>query len=252
MLQRILLILAVIMISTSAHAGDPDKKFVDYGPASKLITTQVHLMGGGSTVTQNYKSIYPSIQNRNVNMGNSCGVGAKAVFGLRDWLGLGTSLNLMLNHYNIDMAIVGADQSSMSAVFINNHNYTFNIPVFISFRFNVAHSVRWNVDGGFFYSYGFAGRQKQRIFRAEINEVDELVPETQNVTTDYYRSDRTLFNVFNRDDLGLHIATSLDFGPHLTVGVQMQYGFKNSATSNGTDRPSVHNLNMHGVLGYRF
>lgn len=252
MLKRILLITAIIVFTIVDALGQNEKNFIDYGPAPKLVSTEVHLMGGGSTVTQNYKKIYPSIQNQNINMGNSWGIGAKAVFGIRDWLGLGTCFNVMLNHYNIDIAVVGADQSSMSAAFINNHNFTIDIPVYISFRFNVAHSVRWNVDGGVFYSYGFAGKQKQRIYRAEINEVDELVPEIQKVSTDYYKSSRTLFNVFKRGDLGLHIATSLDFGPHLTVGLQFQYGFKNSAGDNGSNHPSVHNLNMHGLLGYRF
>lgn len=75
------------------------------------------------------------------------GLGAKAVFGIRDFFGIGTAANFFWNQYNIDMAVVGADNTSMSAVFVNNRNFTFNVPVFVSFRFNVAHSVRWNVDG---------------------------------------------------------------------------------------------------------
>jgi len=242
-----LIILAFAWITTSAQ-----QKFIDYGHAKSLLEIEVHAMAGGSTVSQNYNKIYSRIQEHNINMGNSWGVGAKAVFGIRDFLGFGTSANIMWNHYNIDLAVVGTDNTSMSAVFVNNRNFTFNIPVFISFRFNVAHSVRWNVDGGFFYSYGFAGRQKQKIYRAEINAVDELVPEIQTVSTDYYHSPRTLFNVFNRGDIGLHFATSLNLGPHLSVGFQSQYGLKNSARNNIVDKPSVHNYSLHGIIGYRF
>lgn len=244
---------AVAVSSICAVAEQPaQQKFIDYGPASSLLEIEVHAMAGGSTVGQNYSKIYPRIQERNVNMGNSWGAGAKAVFGLRNYLGLGTAANVMWNNYNIDLAVVGQDNMSMSAVFVENRNFTFNVPVFISFRFNVAHSVRWNVDLGAYYSYGFAGRQKQKIYRAEINAVDELVPEIQTVSTDYYHSPRSLFNVFNRSDIGIHFATLLNFGPHLSVGFQTQYGLKNSARRGGVDKTSVHNYSLHGVVGYRF
>lgn len=228
------------------------EKFVDYGPAKSLLEVELNALAGGSTVTQNYKKIYSRIQEQNVNMGNSWGLGAKAVFGIRDFFGIGTAANFFWNQYNIDMAVVGADNTSMSAVFVNNRNFTFNVPVFVSFRFNVAHSVRWNVDGGFYYSFGFAGRQKQKIYRAEINAIDELVPEIQIVSTDYYHSPRTLFNVFNRGDIGIHFASSLNLGPHLSIGFQTQFGLKNAARSNGVDNPSVHNYTLHGIIGYRF
>lgn len=228
------------------------ENFVDFGPAPKLIEITVQGLGGGSSVTQNYQKIYPQIQNLNVNMGNSWGLGAKAVFGIKDYLGFGTALNVMLNHYNIDLAVIGNDHSSMNAVFVNNRNFTLNVPIFLSARFNVAHRVRWNVDLGMYYSFGFAGRQRQQIYRAEINAMDELVPELENVTTDYYHSPRTLFNVFNRGDIGLHFGTSLNFGPHLMVGVQTQYGFKNAARQTEIDKSSVHNLSFTALLGYRF
>lgn len=244
--------LAALIIAVSCIPTYGQDKFLDYGPAKSLLEIELHTLAGGSTVTQNYNKIYSRIQKQNVNMGNSWGIGAKAVFGLRDFLGIGTSANLMWNQYNIDMAVVGSDNMSMSAVFIDNNNFTFNVPIFVSFRFNVAHSVRWNVDGGFYYSYGFAGKQKQKIYRAEINAMDELVPEIQTVSTDYYHSPRTLFNVFNRGDIGIHLATSLNFGPHLSVGFQTQYGLKNSARNNGIDKPSVHNYSLHGMIGYRF
>ncbi len=252
MRKSYLLILLIIGFLYPVSSEAQSEKFVDFSPATKMLELQIHGLVGGSSVTQNYDKLYSRIQNHNVNMGNSWGVGAKAVFGVRNFFGFGTSANIMLNYYNIDMAIVGEENTSMSAVFVNNRTVTFNIPVFASFRFNVAHSVRWDIDAGFYYAYGFAGRQKQQIYRAEINAVDELVPEIEKVTTDYYHSDRTLFNVFNRGDIGIHLGMSINFGPHLAVGFQTQYGLKNSARSNIVDNPSVHNFYMAGLLGYRF
>lgn len=247
-----LLIAVMAFASILWPAAAENIDFVDTRAADRLLEVEVHALGGGSSITQNYHKIYPQIQNRNVNLGSAWGVGGRAVFGIRNYLGFGTQLDVMLKHYNIDMAVLGADRNSMSALFLNNHTFSVNIPVFVSFRFNVAHSVRWNIDAGFYYSYGFAGRQRQKIYRAEINAVDELVPEIETVTTDYYHSPRTLFNVFNRGDIGAHIATSLNFGPHLSVGFQAQFGVKNSARHTEISKPSVHNMAFLGLVGFRF
>lgn len=232
----------------AAQAAD----FVDFARASRLIEVDVHALGGMSSVIQNYQSKFPQIQNLNQNLGGSFGLGFRAVFGVRGYLGFGTALDIVTNTYNIDMAVIGSDKSSMSAVFIDNRNFYANIPVFVSFRFNVDRSVRWSVDAGLYYAYGFAGTQKQRIYRAETNAMNEMVPQFQYVRTDYFHSPATFINAYNRGDLGLHLATGINFGPHLVVGVRYQLGIKNSSRSIGVINPGVHNQCFHGVVGYRF
>lgn len=231
-----------------ASAGD----FVDFSPARRLIEIDVHAIGGTSSVFQNYQSKFSQIQDLNVNLGSSIGAGFRAVFGLREWLGLGTALDITTNSYNIDMTVVGSDNSSMSSVLLDNRTYVATFPVFASFRFNVDKSVRWCVDAGMYYAYGFAGTQKQRIYRAEINSMDELVPQLERVKTDYYHSRATFINGYNRGDIGLHVATYVNFGPHLMVGASYQIGMKNSSRPLGVINPSVHNHYFHGIVGYRF
>ncbi len=247
--SRIKICLALLLFSTiQSHAVD----FVDFSKAKRTLEVDVHALGGVSTMAQNYESKFPQIQNLNVNMGASLGVGARAVFGLREYFGFGTAFDLMLNNNNIDMAVLGDDNSSMSSVFIDNRFYYINIPLFVSFRFNVARNVRWNVDAGFYYAYGFAGTQKQRIYRTELNEMDEFVAQMVNIKTDYFHSPDTFINSFNRGDIGFHMATSLNFGRHLLVGMKFQAGMKNSARQNGLINPSVRNVYLHAVVGYRF
>lgn len=231
-----------------ARAGD----FIDFSPAKRLIEVDVHAIGGTSSVFQNYQSKFSQIQDLNVNLGTSVGAGFRAVFGIRGWLGLGTALDITTNTYNIDMTVINSERSSLSSVLLDNRTYVATIPVFASFRFNVDKSVRWSVDAGMYYAYGFAGTQKQRIYRAEINSMDELVPELELVKTDYYHSGATFINGFNRGDIGLHLATYVNFGPHLMVGASYQVGFKNSSRSLGVVNPSVHNHYFHGIVGYRF
>lgn len=244
----VLLLLCGFLAPQSVRASD----FVDFSPARKLLEVDVHALGGISTITQNYKSSFPQIQNLNINLGASFGAGFKAVFGLREYLGFGTAIDITTGQYNIDMAVLGADAESMSAVFLDNTLWQVNIPIFVSFRFRVDRNVRWCVDVGGYYAYGFAGTQKQRIYRADINEMDEIVPQIERVRTDYYHSSSTFINTFNRGDIGFHLATYIDFGKHLTVGARFQTGVKNTSRSLGLINPTVRNFTFHGSVGYRF
>ena len=246
--SAILVVSAIVFGSLVAHSGD----FVDFSPAKEFIELDAYAIAGTSNVIQNYSSEFPQIQNLSVNMGASLGLGARAVFGFREYLGLGTSLNLMVNNYSVDMAVLGSDNRSMSSVYIDNQFYSLNIPVFMSFRFNIDKSVRWVVDGGFYYAYGFAGTQKQHIYRAEMNAMNELVPQLVSIKTDYFHSHETFINSFNRGDIGLHIATQMNFGSHFIVGIQYQLGLKNSSQTYGISNPSVHNQYLHAKVGYRF
>lgn len=244
--------LLFFLIGLLAHQGSVASDFVDFSPARKFIEVDVHALGGITTVNQNYKARFPQIQNLNVNLGASVGAGFRAVFGLREYLGFGTAIDMTSGRYNIDMAVLGTDAESMSAVFIDNTLWQVNIPMFVSFRFRVDRNVRWNVDVGAYYAYGFAGTQKQRIYRADINAMDEIVPQIERVRTDYYHSSSTFINTFNRGDIGFHFATYVDFGKHLVVGARFQAGIKNTSRSLGIINPTVRNLTFHGSVGYRF
>lgn len=244
----LLTVLALLCSSLTLHSED----FVDFSPAKQSLELEAHAIAGTSGVIQNYESLFPQIQNMNANMGASLGIGFRAVFGFREYFGLGTAINVTLNNYNTNIAVLGSDNRSMSSVYIDNQFYSVNFPVFLSFRFNVDKTVRWSVDAGLYYAYGFAGTQKQRIYRAEVNAMDELVPQLVNIKTDYYHSRETFINGYNRGDIGLHLATQVNFGNHFLVGLQYQFGFKNSSQAIGVVNPSIHNNLLHAKVGYRF
>lgn len=248
---RIILMLTVLV----AQAADMRAAglVLDTAPASRLIEVDAHIIGGGGSVTQNYCSLFPQIENLNVNMGSHFGIGARAVFGIREYLGFGTAIDFTLANYDMDMLVVGDQpRQGISAVYLSNRIYRVNVPVFVSLRMKIDKSVRWNIDAGIYYAYGLGGRQKQKIFRGELNALGELVTQRESVATDYYHSSGTFVNVYNRGDIGLHLATSLNFGPHLLVGGQFQYGLKNSARATGVVSPRVNNLSVNAILGYRF
>lgn len=247
--KRIILpLIACVLTLCSVHG----QCMIDTARASKVVEVDAHILAGGSSVIQNYQHKFPQIKNMNTNTGGSFGAGFRAVFPIRRFIGFGTGIDIMLHNYNMDMTVMGNDNASMSAVFIDNRMWYMNFPLFVSLRLDVDRRVRWDIDLGMYYAYGFAGVQRQRIYRADINAMDEIVPQLENVKTGYFHSNATFINVFNRGDIGLHLATSLNFGPHLMVGGRLQIGCKNSARANGVLNPSVHNITFNGVLGYRF
>lgn len=244
-------LLAVVFVWGAAPAAH-SQNFVDFGPADKFIEPEIHLLAGSSSVIENYRSCFPEIKDLNINMGYSMGVGGSAVFGFSNFLGFGTSLDVMANNYSINMAVVGPSNLSVSSVFISNRVYYLNVPVFLSFRFNPAGSLRWIVNAGFYYGFGFAGYQHRHTYRAELNDLQQLVPQSEKVETDYFHSPSTFLSRFHRGDIGLHLATDLHFGPHMTVGGRFQIGVKNISQQTGVKNPRIHNYSLHAMIGYRF
>lgn len=231
------------------------KKFVDHGPAPRFIEPQIHIWYGGSLVTENYMSCFNEISQMNSNPGSNIGLGGVAVFGISDFVGLGTELNVTLSKYRTDFAVSNNTVTSVSNIFLRNRAWYFNIPVYVQFRFNVDTRVRWNIDAGMYYSYGFSGSQSQSIYSAQINDLSQLVSVKINSKPNYFNNSDTFINSYHRGDIGLHLATALTFSRKYSVGARMNLGFKNiSYIMNNAwiDNPNIHNFNFAVVLGRTF
>lgn len=225
---------------------------VDLSPAKKFLDIDVHALVGGSTVMQNYKKSFPEIDNLNINMGFRGGFGARATFGFREYLGLSTELNFVVRNYNMNLVAGAEGTDGITGVQVDNRTYVINVPLAMTLRFMVARNVKWLIDVGVYYSYGFAGRQKQDIFAGTVNALGELITVYEHIKTDYFNSSHTFLNSFHRGDYGIHFGTYLDFGPHLRIGARLQTGIKNTSFSYGVANPSVRNFDFCGTVGYRF
>ncbi len=228
--------------------------FCDHSPATRFFESEIHVMVGGSSITQNYMSCFSEIRELNASMGTAWGAGVKAELGLRNFLSIGTQINLIVNNNKTDLAISNDNATSLSNVFLENRYYYINIPVYMSFRFNLASSIRWNVDGGIYYSYGIGGSQKQTAYTSTVNPLGQLINRITVSKPGYFNNEETFINSFRRSDIGLHIATGLTFNYTYTVGVRSMIGFKNISTvgESGISNPNIHNINLMLVLGYKF
>lgn len=222
------------------------------GGQEKFLDTEVHLLLGGSYVTENYMSCYSEISNINNSMGFAWGVGVGAKFNLSRLVGLATELNYLRQSGKMDLAVTTDGKPNISNVFIKNSYRSFNVPVYLTFGFNLANGVKWNVDGGLFLDFGTSGSQTSTIYNASVNGVGQLVTNTTKQKTDYYDNDRAFLNSYRKFDMGLHLATGLMFMRKISVGVRGQIGFRNVADSDGIVKPNSHNLRIFATAGYVF
>ncbi len=227
-------------------------QLIVHGKPSKFMETEVHLLLGGSYVTQNYKSAYSSVSDVNNSMGFSWGAGFGVKFNITSFVGLGTELNYLRSSGKMDMAVITEGKPNVSNVFIKNSYRSFNIPIFLSFNFHLSNSVKWNADGGIYFDLGTSGSQNTTIYNANVNDLGQLTTTVTKQKTDYYDNDKAFLNSYRNFDSGLHLATGLTFMNKVTVGIRSQFGFRNVAQSDGIVKPSSHNIKLYGTIGYKF
>lgn len=243
-----------VMVSLLVPQQSSAAKFFDAAPAGKFLEIGVHGLVGTSTLLQNYQSCYPAITSIDMSSGFAGGVGGTVSFGLRNYLALSTELNFMARNSSLSMAFRGTDEVPTSAIHISNRSYSFEVPVYITVRFNLADNVRWNLHGGFFYSLGVSGTQHQSLFSSYINELGQMVNIYEKVKTGYYNDSDAFINSMYRSDWGLMAGTSIDVWKHVTVGFRAMFGLKNVAndSESGIVNPKVRNIAALGTVGWRF
>lgn len=229
-----------------------EAQLVVSGKPSKFLDMDTHLLLGGSYVTQNYKSCYSQITDVNNSMGFAWGLGFGVKLNFTSFVALGTEINYLFNSGDMDLAITGSESTNVSNVFIRNRYRTFNIPVFISFDFNLAPRVKWNVDGGLFFTMGSGGSQKATIYNVKVNDLGQLMMTQTTSKAGYYNDSKAFINSYRDFDYGLHLATGLTLAGRYSLGLRGEIGFRNVALSDGLVKPSNHNITLFGTLGYHF
>ena len=243
-----------IILSAIVPIRSGAAEFFDTRAADRFLEIGVHGLVGTSTLLQNYQGTYPAITDLHMSAGIAGGAGASVTFGLRNFLALGTELNFMARNSRIAMAFRGTEQMPTSAIHLSNRSYSFEVPVYISVRFNLSDDVRWNLQGGFFYSLGLSGSQRQSMFSSYINELGQMVNIYETAKTGYYNDPEAFINSMYRSDWGLMAGTSIDVWRHVTVGFRVMFGLKNVSndSESGTANPRVRNLAALGTVGWRF
>lgn len=250
MRRYIVLPLVAVMTAVVAVAGE--KPFFNTSRSDDFLEMELHAMVGATSVGHNYDDCIPALSGMHVNAGCGMGVGASVRFVIRDFLAIGTQLDFRIYNNRYDMTLVTPSQRVSTVVYLGNRYYDVNIPIFASLRFNVAGNVRWDVDGGTFFALGFGGHQEADIYNAYANSLGQMVTSHVNEKRDYFDDEFPVIHTVANFDIGLHLASSLVFNRHYTVGVVLQLGLRDLARDTAVFAPSLRNRSCLFKLGYIF
>ncbi|MBQ9076652.1 MAG: outer membrane beta-barrel protein [Muribaculaceae bacterium] len=244
-----ILIILVAVMAVKAMAGE--KPFFDTTRSDDFIEVELHAMVGATTVGENYADCIDALNELHVTPGCGIGLGASVRFVIRDFLALGTQMDFRINNSRYDMTLVTPSER-MSTVYLSNHSYDVNLPIFMSFRFNVADNVRWYADGGVFFALGFGGYQKADIYNTYNNSLGQMVTSHVHEKHEYFRDEFPVIHNVADFDIGLHFATGLVFNRHYTAGVAMQIGLRDLADDTPVFAPEMRNRSCMLKIGYIF
>lgn len=243
---------AAIIAAASILTAAAQQPLCDKSRPDRPIDIELHALVGGTAQLQNYMGCFSEIRQLNTTMGCGAGAGAVAELAFRDFIALGTQINFLVYNNRTDMAVSNDQATSVSNVFIQNRLYYLNFPVYVSFRFNAAQNLKWNIDLGGYYSYGIGGFQKQTAYSSMINELGQLVNRVVTTRSHIFNNSETFLNEYYRGDLGIHLSTGLTFARHYHIGVTSDFGVRNISHRNGIVNPDIHNITVMFNAGYRF
>lgn len=236
----------------ASGSGRADSTMVDTSRPARFLELGAHVSVGASSILQNYASGIPGVSDLQVTPGCMAGLGFSARFVIRNFFAIGTGLDFMINNSRYAMSIVDNDKGLMSTVYVRNHFYSFDIPVFASFRFDVSRHVRWNVDLGWYMSFGAGGKMKAGGYTASTNSLGQPIVVDESYEWDYFREERPLVNGVRDVDYGPHLASGLKFYDRYMFQAVMHLSARNLAINHGVLDIYYRNINVAFQFGYCF
>jgi len=247
--------LAVIccLQATAQEKRDTDSPpLYDAAHADKFIEINVHAGIGLSSAVQNYGSVISNISDFFFSPGVLMRTGIDVRFSIRNSFGLGTGIDFGINNSRYAMSIVSNGGSSINSLYVTNHYYDANIPVYISFRFNAGRSMTWSVDPGWYFGTGLGGHSTLSGYTSGENSLGQPLVTHASYKHKYYNSDKPFVNSIKSFDHGPRLALSLMFKRHVTFAVVGQISAFNLATRCSTLPVKYRHATVCFQFGYTF
>lgn len=228
--------------------------FVSHARPSRLVSFGVHVADGVASIRQNYPDQIGSVGSFTLTPGNSFAIGATAVLNIREFIGIGTSLDFSINNYYYDLTVLNANGTAgtLTSLYSKNRFTTFEIPLFVQLSMNISRQVKWENRLGLYMSFGAGGYTDNTTFRSSTNELGQSQVNRHDYRTDYYKADDGLINRLSDTDYGLHVSTGLVIYEHYTLGADLNVGLHNIASNFGVYDTSVRTLTARVRIGYKF
>ena len=171
---------------------------------------------------------------------------------MRRYIAIGTGADFVINNNSWAMTVINSEPNTVSTLYCRNTYRAFEIPIYLSLRFNLGSRITWTNEGGMYFCFGTGGRSRITSYTAAVNQLGQQQVTRTRYDHSYYNADTPILNGFGRNDIGIHLATGLQYLRHWTLKAVMRYGFKDVARNYGVLDVNVHNLAFSFRLGYTF
>lgn len=242
--------MSAIALTASAESGVP---FFDTSRPDKTITFGLRAGMNSSGVATNYMTLQPELIQNNFYWHSGVQTGVVADVNMRKFLALEVGFFYERHGYDAAMMAATAEEDYMGSQFTRVRYSIFNVPIMLSWRFNILAQAYWSVDVGAYLSYGIGGNKTADSYIAFGEDEGQLVFDHNIDKQKYFNADPKDFLAVNRFDTGIRLGTGLTFFNHYTIGVYYQRSVKNNAKNyeGGADY-RLRNCSWSVNLGYNF
>lgn len=252
--MRIYLAIAAAVMALTAAAETPTNgvPFFDTGRPDHLIELDVHVGDGMSLVSQNYASAIPSVSDFVLTPANRVMVGARAILPIRNFLAVGTAIDLAVNNYYWSMTLLERSQGTLSTLYSRNRYTTIEVPVYLQWSFNLGDKVKWRTKTGMYISFGVGGHTNIDETTSSTNALGQSQVTETAYRDNYFNDKDPVINTFRSTDMGVYLATGLLVCDHWVVDASLNAGVTQLARNFGVLDISGRTLNFAISLGYQF
>lgn len=245
-------LIACILLLAGCLPARGAEPFYDSGRPAKLLDINPHIGVGMSSIIQNYGSAVPGLSDFLLSPGCLIGAGVDVRFAIRNSFGIGTGLEFGINNLRYSMSIIDGGTGSISSMYVRSHFYTASVPLYLTTRFNIGRTIKWNVDFGVYLAKGLGGKTKIIGYASGMNSLDQPIVTHASYTVDYFNADDTLINGVKDFDWGPRIATGLTYKHRYTLNAVLQVSAPNLASNKGVLDIKYRNINLEFQVGYIF
>lgn len=197
--------------------------FLDTGVPDKAISFGVRF---GLNSTGQSTSLKGYSDNVSHNRGTGFIIGGVVDLNIRQFFSV--QPGFFFENRSYDYTVVRYDQAQQSLQNDLGHtrSNSFTLPVLASFKFQLSHTVRWNVDIGPYFGFGLGGSDDREIIGLKVASNPSEVSKYEHfvVDGDYYGNGQWRHRKF---DWGVKIGTGLRLSDHYVFNVYYMGGLKN-------------------------
>ncbi len=248
-----LAILMAMVAAIGASAQDQETvRLYDGSRSDKFLELDLHAGVGLSTVIQNYSSEIPGLSDFLLSPGCLVRMGVDVRFVIRKSFGLGTGLEFGINNSHYAMSIVDNATESISSLYVGNHYYDLNVPVYLSWRLNLGRKMMWIIDGGVFFAQGFRGHTRVSGYASGQNTLGQPIISSASYETKYFKAATPLVNGVKHFDWGPRVATGFLYKDRYSLKAVFQLSASNLAINQGVLDIKYRHLSLCFLFGYTF